>query len=73
MVDSGHIIIVTPTGPAETVDPSTRKVPKKKISVRFQDGTERILREELREDPLRRRLCGTFEVSSHHVLSMGRR
>lgn len=49
------------------------KVPKAKIMVSFADGAERLLRESLKEDPVRRRLFGSFDVPDHHVLSLGRR
>lgn len=49
------------------------KVPKDKIRVRFGDGTEQVFRENLREDPVRRRLWGQFDVSEHHVLALSRR
>ncbi len=39
----------------------------------FLDASERILREQLEEDPIRRRLCGSFDVSDHHVLAISRR
>ena len=50
-----------------------KKVRKQKILVSFCDGTERLLREQLEEDPIRRRLCGSFDVSDHHVLALSRR
>jgi hypothetical protein len=50
----------------------TKKMRKQKIQVTFVDGSERILREQLEEDPIRRRLCGSFDVSEHHVLALHR-
>lgn len=50
-----------------------KKVNKKKILVTFLDGTEHLLREQLEEDPIRRRLCGAFDVSEHHVLALNKR
>ena len=49
------------------------KIPKKKILVAFRDGGDRILREGLIEDPIRRKLCGSFDTSDHHVLAINRR
>ena len=51
----------------------TKKVRKAKILVRFLDGSERLLREHLHEDPIRRRLCGSFDVADTHVLALSRR
>jgi hypothetical protein len=48
------------------------KVPREKIRVRFGDGSERVLREQLEEDPIRRRLHGSYEASDHHVLALNR-
>ena len=50
-----------------------KKVRKKKVLVKFLDGSERILREQLKEDPIRRRLCGSFDVADHHVLAINHR
>ena len=49
------------------------KVPKDKIRVRFADGSEQLFRENLTEDPVRRRLWGQFDVGEHHVLALHRR
>ncbi len=51
----------------------TQKVRKRKILVAFLDGSERLLREQLVEDPIRRRLCGAFDSSDQHVLALNRR
>ena len=51
----------------------TKKIRKQKILVSFLDGTERLLREQLDEDPIRRRLCGAFDVADTHVLALSRR
>ncbi len=48
------------------------KVPKAKILVEFADGEKRLLREKLHEDPVRRRLFGSFDVPDHHVLTLNR-
>lgn len=50
-----------------------RKVRKEKILVHFLDGSDRLLREQLEEDPIRRRLCGSFDVAETHVLALNRR
>jgi hypothetical protein len=50
-----------------------RKIQKQKILVGFVDGVDRLLRENLVEDPIRRRLCGSFDTSEHHVLVLHRR
>jgi hypothetical protein len=49
------------------------KIPKEKILIRFLDGSERVLRECLEEDPVRRRLCGSFDTAETHVLTLSRR
>lgn len=49
-----------------------KKMRKQKILVKFLDDSERVLREKLEEDPIRRRLCGSFDVSDHHVLALNR-
>jgi hypothetical protein len=50
----------------------TEKVPKQKIMVRFLDGSDRMLREQLHEDPVRRRLSSAFDAAEQHSVSLGR-
>ena len=50
----------------------TCKEPKDKIRVQFADGTEQVFRENLAEDPVRRRMWGQFDAGDHHVLSLSR-
>jgi len=48
------------------------KVPRDKILVEFAEGERHILREQLREDPVRWRLFGSFDTQENHVLALSR-